>query len=78
MNRANRGGYAIDCVHRFHHCCRFNYLHATTMTGRDSEVVSSPLVDQQQEDGQRHHSAGTLEPPPTFGFTRLPRDSYAF
>ena len=28
----------------------------------EHEVVSVPLVEQQQEEGQRHHSDGTLDP----------------
>lgn len=63
------------------HCCRFNYLSATfprPMTSRDTEVVPSPLVEQQQEDGQRHHPAGTLDPHFPFWGRRLPRAMYAF
>ena len=33
-----------------------------TLSHPDSKVVPSPLVEQQQEEGQRHHPAGTLDP----------------
>lgn len=82
LNRATRGGYAAPCARRLSDCRRFNNpivnLSRPSMTRRDSEVVSPPLADQRQEDGLRHRSVGTLDPPIPFWVTRLPRESYVW
>lgn len=73
------GDYVAPCARSFPHCRRFNLslvnLSHASMRPRDIEVVPSPLAEQQQEDGQRHRSAGTLEHPIPFLLTALPRES---
>lgn len=65
---------------RLSNCRRFNYpivnSSETPMTRRDTEVVPSPLVEQRQEDGQRHHSAGTLEHRFPFCSQIVPRENH--
>ena len=69
--------YVAPCARSVPHCRRFNYslvnLSRASMRRPGTEVVPFPLVEQQQEDGQRHHSAGTLEPPNPFSAHALPR-----
>ena len=56
------------------HACNLR----ASMTSRDTEVVPSPLAEQQQEDGQRHRLAGTLSTDSRFAPTIAPRENYVW
>lgn len=74
--------YRCRCEFDVSYCRRFNYpivnYPRVPLMRRDTEVVSSPLVEQQQEDGQRHHSAGTLSTHSRFAPRITPRENHVF